>query len=462
MMKGYLTVFLSLSLSLLTGVILFLTQSAVRNGGKERLEGAADIGMNAVLGEYGIALLDRYGLLYLDASYLGQEPSAVNVESRLAYYMNKNLNPNSVNRGLWGKLYLQEAAIISIQTAAAGNGDSMKRQAAAYAGDCGIHRKEAQVTEYMETIETFAEQDVAEEWKCLMEELSGMELPRVKNKKGQWEEVPLGNPADSVFGLLGSDVLYLINADLSSVGTESIDLEEYISHRTFQALAAEETDEADEVLFLHYLFEKMGSYRRVRENAVLHCQLEYIVSGKGSDFENLEAVAETLMKWRFADNVSCAFSDSSLCGEALAVARELHAVQLKPEFEVPVMKSILYACAYLETIGDLKCLFSGGCVPVSKGKLQTGVLQVLSGSIMEISSGAAGLCYEQYLACMLMCLSEEEKNLRTMDIMEMDIRRLTKNPYFAMDWCLERFQAEILVKDSWGKEYRLTRTYGYY
>lgn len=460
MMKGYLTVFLSLSLSLLIGVILVLTQSAVRNGGKERLEGAMDIGMNAVLGEYGTALLDRYGLLYLDASYLGQKPSAANVESRLVYYINKNLNP--IKRGLWGKLYLQEAAVISFQTAVSGNGVSMKRQAAAYAEDCKIHRKEAQVTEYMEAVEALANKDAEEEWKDLMEELAGTELPLVMNQKGQWEEVPLGNPADSVFALLGSDILYLINADLDSVGTESIPTGEYISNRSFQASETEESGEADEELFLQYLFEKMGNYRRAREDAVLHCQLEYIVSGKGSDFENLEAVAETLMKWRFADNAACIFSDSFLCGEARAAARELYAVQLKPELEEPVARSLLYACAYLETVGDLKCLFSGGCVAFPKKRSQTGMAQVMSGSITEISSEAAGLCYEQYLSCMLLRLSEKEKNLRVMDIMEMDLRRLTNNPHFAMDWCLERLQAEILVKDGLGKEYRLTRTYGYY
>lgn len=460
MMKGYLTVFLALSLSLLSGVILVLTQSAVRNGGKERLEGAVDIGMNAVLGEYGTALFDRYELLYVDASYLEREPSVVNVESRLDYYVRKNLNP--LKRGLWGKLYLQEVTVTDFRTAAAGNGASVKKQAATYIGERGIQRKEAQVAECAETAEALAAFDAVEEWQTLMEELAGMELPRVKNKKGQWEEVPLGNPADSVFGLLLSDVLYLIKADLSAVGTESIEPAEYISHRGFRNLGTEETGKGDDILFLNYLFEKLGSYRLIREDSVLHCQLEYIVSGKGSDFENLEAVAEILMKWRFADNVSCAFADDSLYKAALDTARGLYAVQLKPEFEAPVAESLLYACAYLETIGDLKCLFSGGCVVLQKKGLQSGVAQVLSGSIPEMLSQTEGLCYEQYLACMLMRLPEEEKNLRAMDVMEMDLRRLTNNPYFAMDWCLESFQAEVSVKDGLGKEYRLKRAYGYY
>ena len=75
MMKGYLTVFLSLSLSLLAGFVLFLTEYAIRNAEKIRLECAADTAMNAVLSEYHIDLFD--------ASYLNKNPSITNVEERL-------------------------------------------------------------------------------------------------------------------------------------------------------------------------------------------------------------------------------------------------------------------------------------------------------------------------------------------------------------------------------------------
>lgn len=462
MMKGYLTVFLALSMSLLAGVILFLMGNAIRNGSKVRLEGAADTGMNAVLGEYGTALYDRYGLFYVDVSYLEQKPSVANLESRLTYYIGKNLCPGTEQRGFWGRMDLKETTAVSFRTAASGNGDSMKRQAAAYIRDNKIQREEVQIAEYMGVIDRLAQKDASGEWRTLMEQIAGMELPCILNEKGQWEEVALGNPADSVYGLLGSDILYLIRADLSSVGTESIRQQDYISSRPF--LNGEDRGElpADDEQFLSYLFEKMGNYRRVREDSVLRCQLEYIIAGKSSDFENLEWVAEELMDWRFADNVICAFSDGLLYEEARAAARELYAVALKPEFEEPVARSILYACAYLETISDMSCLFAGGCTALPKHHLQTRVDEVLSGGIPKRASGTEGICYEQYLACMLMRLPEKKKNLRAMDIMEMDLRRLTGNPFFAMDWCIERFRAEILAEDGLGREYRLERTYGYY
>ena len=49
-----------------------------------------------------------------------------------------------------------------------------------------------------------------------------------------------------------------------------------------------------------------------------------------------------------------------------------------------------------------------------------------------------------------------------MDIMEMDIRYLSGNPRFAMDWCVEKYTAEITALGGWNNVYSLKRTYGYY
>ena len=73
-----------------------------------------------------------------------------------------------------------------------------------------------------------------------------------------------------------------------------------------------------------------------------------------------------------------------------------------------------------------------------------------------------GLDYEQYLACMIMLLPEAERNMRTMDIMEMDIRSLTGNPCFSMDFCVEKYSAQIEATGMMRDSYTLTRTYGYY
>ena len=86
MMKGYLTVFLSLSLSILSGVILTLTALAIRNGQRLRMECIADISMNSALAEFEKTLHDRYELFYVDLSYQEMSQLEELVEAFLASY----------------------------------------------------------------------------------------------------------------------------------------------------------------------------------------------------------------------------------------------------------------------------------------------------------------------------------------------------------------------------------------
>lgn len=461
MMKGYLTVFLSLSLSILIGFVLLLVGFAVGSAEKVRMESATDAGMNSVLGEFHIGLHDRYGLIYIDASYLDKEPSVDNVAGRLDFYIREGLR-NQEGYAPWGEVRLTNLQITGFGTAAEGMGSSMKHQAVCYIQDKGIRGKESSAHEYISSIGDADTRDVLGEWGALQEQIAGMELPRILNEKGKWEEVPLGNPADAVFELTGSDILYLLGANEWQSGV-SIRPEDYISGRRISRMGNSPGRETDDLWFLSYLFAQMGRYHAPREDSLLQYQLEYIAQGRESDHENLKAVAERLLSWRFAKNVAYALENPSLCGEAWAMAGELHAVLLKPEFQEPVSRSILYACAYLESLAEVKCLMSGGQIHIEGDSFSMGVEQVATGGIPSAAaSEEGGIGYEEYLACMIAMLPEEVRNLRSMDIMEMDIRHISGNPHFFMDWCIERYTAEISARDSLGREYKLYRTYGYY
>lgn len=462
-MKGYLTVFLALSLSFMTGFILLLTGSAVKNAGKVRLECAVDTGMNAVLSEFHRELLERYGLIYIDASYLGNEPSIANVENRLKYYVEENTSELLGHENApWGALAIEETPVLSFETAAADMGASMRNQAVCYAEDCGLSGSEREVLGQMDEIRALEGANPMEYWIGIMEQLAGMELPVIQNEEGEWEEVPLSNPADWVFGLVGSDILYLAKVDAQYISPAKIELRRYISHRQRENLGGDGREYRDDrELFLSYLFDKMGYFGKTREDSLLSCQLEYLAHGKDSDLENMRSTAERLLKWRFADNASRALADGDLRAQALAAAEELLAVILKAEFKQPVAESILYACAFLESIGDVRSIYEGGAVPLRKSGHHMSVSHVLNGSFYQ-SGGGGGLTYGQYLAGMILLLDEERLNLRAMDIMEMDIRFGDGNENFRMDWCIERLQAQIKARGNGWDSYTLRRKYGYF
>ncbi len=463
MMKGYLTVFLALSLSTLTGFILFLTFCAIRNEEKIRFECAADTSMNAVLSEFHKELFEKYGLLYIDASYLGETASEENLEERLRFYIERNTEHILGRKnGPWGSLQTREVEITSFETAAAGMGLSMRSQAVTYVEDIGAVRKEALAVPYKDLFANIDACDPISGWSSVMGQINEIELPVILNEKNEWEEVPLSNPADWVYSLGGSDALYLAQVQTNAISPVSIDVGNLISHRSIQNVSVSDRHyKRDETLFLTYLFEKMGNYKELPKESILCCQLEYLAEGKQSDLENMAAVAERLLRWRFADNLNLALSDETLRGQAQAAANELLAVQLKSEFEKLVTESILYACAFLESVSDIKALFAGGEVPLQKGNHQMSVDAVLTGTVYG-KEGSSGLCYSQYLAGMLLLLNEEIQNLRAMDIMEMDIRFRRGSTGFCMDWCIERYEAFVTAGGSMPMPIQLRRQYGYF
>ncbi len=453
MMKGSITAFLALSLSILTGFVMFLTGSAVRNAEKIRMEGAMDLGMNSVLGEFHTGLHDRYGLLYIDLSYEAGNPSLDKLESRLDFFIRQNAKEEK--NSPWGRITPEQVSVRQITSAVFGDGNSMKYQAVCYMQDC--NRKEMQWGKEWSQVQALSGRDAGAEWSGLMGQIAGMELPRIQNEKGEWEEVSLDNPADAVFALTGSDLFYLAGMDGSSIGVGVIQADSYVSHRELQNTQYGEIKEADTELFVAYLHEKMGNYGKVRENSFLQYQLEYVAMGRPSDYENMQAVADWILQWCFARNVEYAMENDALWNEAFQTAEGLRAVTLKEAFKMPVAESMIYAIAYLESLAEMRCLFAGGGIALSKENFYISWEQMLSAHISRMPSHSEGLCYDDFVTAMIMQLSEKERNLRSMDIMEMDIRMNSGNPGFAMDFCAERIEAETEAGS-----YYLRRVYGYY
>ena len=87
--KGYLTVFLSLSITIILSLILALYQGARIGALRMKAECVSDISMNSVLAEYHRELFKQYDLLMVDTSYGTQHPSIINVQEHMQFYANK-------------------------------------------------------------------------------------------------------------------------------------------------------------------------------------------------------------------------------------------------------------------------------------------------------------------------------------------------------------------------------------
>ena len=471
--KAYLTVYLSLMLPLLLSFFFTFLYGAKKSAMKMQIECVADIGLNAVLSEYNRELFSQYDLLFVDMSYGGQKPSIHNTTARLRHYLLKNLNGFEE---VWGSreflnTSLEEAEILQYSLATDDGGEVMKRQIVDYYE----HTAEGILNDLLPEAKgldaDFWDADVSEERENNQRDIDSIDLPEIETETGEMEEVELGNPADVANRTRSGGILGLVLPDTGKISCRQVEVGQLASHRSLakgDGLSEEAkavSGSCSELLFHRYLFDKLGFYGQELEKGALAYQIEYLIAGKDSDWDNLEAVCNRILLGREAVNVAYIFTDSGKVAEAEAWAAGLTAVILTPELLEPVKISLLLAWAYVESLQDLRILLEGGKVPVQKTEAtwHTSLEDILhiKSSLRSINN-PSGLEYKEYLSGLLFTVSDNTKTFRTMDVMEMDIRRTEGNHFFRMDGCTDCILAKMSTSNGLGIEVNLERRYGYY
>ena len=112
-----------------------------------------------------------------------------------------------------------------------------------------------------------------------------------------------------------------------------------------------------------------------------------------------------------------------------------------------VQIGILLAWSYIESILDLRCLLSGGKIPLVKqtsewkSDISLGE-EVLVEKKEKTDSQDKGLSYREYLQLLLLLVGEEVLTYRAMDVIEQNIR--LQQPRFRFDHQLYGMQMEGL------------------
>lgn len=478
MRKGYITVFLSLSLTLILSLVFTVIEGARISAIRMKFECVSDIGMNSVLAEYHRELLSQYDLLFVDTSYGNNTPTIANTEGHLKNYMQKNLQCERAG-GIWQTrdfldMWVNSVEITEYSIASDEDGAVLKRQITDYMADYPVGSLLEKITGNINQIEQYQleTRDVAKERASYEARIAEIELPKEEVEEGVYEEIPLNNPADIANGTRSIGVLNLVIDEIGSISTTKVSLDQYISRRSCMQgtgmckEAARVSGEPDNILFLAYLFEKCGYYGEEKETSLLKYQIEYLIAGQDTDWQNLEQVAKRLLRWREAANVLYILSDSAKIAEAETMALALTAVMLCPELAEPVKYTILFAWAYVESLQDVKTLLEGGRVPIYKtaADWKTGINSIKSvkESLTNTGDNGRGLNYKEYLEVMLFLTNDHDRTFRVMDLMEMDIRKTPGNGNFRMDGCFDTYKARLSVASGFGYNYEMERQYGFY
>lgn len=344
--KGEITVFLSLSFTLLLSFIFGILESAVIQGSKNLSRIDTDRAIYSVFGEYHQELMEQYHVLGIDLGYRTGNYEEENLIQRLHYY-----NSGSTDHQIKGIQYLTDQS-----------GQAFREQVLAYMEQrygMDLVKKFTGTTEKWEQTET-EESDMekkTDEMTDAMERVNdSLDASGSQTEGEDVEEGPSLPDEENPFRIMQKikkeGILSVVIPKGKKVSEKSVDLSGQASKRTLKKgygtfptrKGLDQTTE--KLLYNEYLLKTFGyAFRQDSERSegtdesgekewqsdrsdALAYELEYILQGKGSDKENLESVLFRLFLLRISGNYGCLAKDMGRVAEAEALAVTISALLL--------------------------------------------------------------------------------------------------------------------------------------
>lgn len=474
--NGYLTVFLTLILTVMLSFSMTLIVSAGENTRRFAAECVTDIGMNSILAEYHRELLEQYNVFFTDISYGTQVIAYENMTEHLKNYINHNLQGDDLfMQGVYGNLIHMELDNIAVNGALSAceeGGISLRRQAVdAIKQDVGITYLE-KTGEWLATLQSSGIMDInllekQKEAEKKVVELTGKKMGTLFEEEEQ---------EDSAVTFYEAGILNLV-ADREELSAREITLSQYASHRVhFESggLSVPESyadDFWDELFFHEYLMSYTGHYGEENSGSTyekkfgLEYETEYLLAGKAKDIDNLKAVAGQILAIRGGANLIALMQDEGKKQYVQILAFSMASLLGIPEAEEVLEELLKIIWAMAEALYDVTMLLQGGRIPVIKqpGEWHYSMENALNFVRPETGQTKItdGLSYEDYLRILLCFHGKEELTMRMADVMEMNIRNTPGNENFCMDGCFEAFRVQIVYRGERDKKYTIDRTYGY-
>ncbi len=449
-MDGSITLFLALILTLVFSFFFSLLEAA-------RVQGLSQIARRGILlkiesafGEYQTELWKDYHMLFLDGGNYDGELDLALLEGR--WMDDAALQKKGAG---FFELSLRSLEITEYSLATDQKGAAFEKQACQAIQEQLVSGAAELLKQKLGAGEKIAKEgeELDEKWESAKDAM--VQAEDLKEESTNLQEVPEMNPQDpvpdqtnlpdnpieSVDLLKKSAILAVVVENPSEISNKCISLSNTLSHRDISVgnQGVSENGVLDKLWFLQYLDTyfscKTGVGKLGSSEHALDYELEYCVSGKSSDQENLEKAVHKLLLVREAGNFTTILQD----GKKRALAMEIATAAVGFTGIVPLIQAvqigILLAWSYLESILDVRCLLSGGSVALVKSvtdwKSDVSLGEEGLKQQKEEEGQDEGLNYREYLQLLLLLVQEESLVCRAMDVMEQNIR--LKKPAFRMD-----------------------------
>jgi len=448
MKKGSITPFCAMSLMIIASLLFALLESA-RIYGLDCYAGMkVETGIDSVCGEYQPFLWKQYGLLFLDGAYGAEYFSMNYVTERLEHYLKENCDTSGWVQEKFGldlfRLAPEEVQLKGYSLATDAEGDIFLK----YVAEREKERLPIGVAE--DLYEQYKKgQDLEKQYGGVEESirkaqqvLSEVELEWLQKQEelGEADAAEYAKPDTSVLEsalksarqVQSSGTLNMVFSDLTEISLTSIPQSANLQARKKlegNLCLSESVSWYEKLLVLNYVEETFSSYTNVKKDHFLNYEVEYVICGKSTDWENLDGALNRILAIREAANVAYLLQDK----EKMALAEGLAGLVGLMAGENPgvvkvIQAGIIGAWAYMESVLDVRELVAGGCIPLIKQEEEWTTeitnLFVVFNKDARAKACAYGLSYEEYLKQILFVQANSRLAYRMMEVMEIGMRQV--------------------------------------
>lgn len=238
--------------------------------------------------------------------------------------------------------------------------------------------------------------------------------------------------------VISSGALSLIVEDVNDISNAAIDFTDLPSSLEEKGINSTIEKIKNKAVFTKYISLYFGNYIKEpqygNEDTALKYEMEYIISGKTSDKENLEATLEKMLVLRNTVNAVYIIRDSAKMAELESIAISA-ATAIGVPFASTVIKAVLIeAWALTEAIIDVRALVRGEKIQLLKtSENWKSSLENLGNYDLD-KGDETGLEYKEYAELLLVCTDSHKVIYRTMDLIQVNMQK-RYNSNFKMSEC---------------------------
>jgi len=431
--KGQITVFLSLILLLLLSLVFTCLESARSEGLQLRAELAAGAALQSVFAQYDRNLWNHYGLLFFAGRNLNE------IQTIAEEYGKENCGGGTLLAGDWLALDLQSVQIDSAVTATEQEGTVFRRAVCDYMEAAGL-------VETVKKLFNGLSSDDSEELSIsdMLEKASGLEqsIEDTEALLPEGETQERDKEAEGVVKSLlkclrkwkQKGFLNVVAENADQVSSKNYKTDGFPSKiassaKTVKHCTLPEESGVEKLLFYEYLIRHLDEYITSEGK---NCQVEYVITGKSSDRDSLNAVVKRLLAIRYGIDLVWLSTNQTKRSEARTLAIAATGWTANPAITETCLSVILMIWALGEAISDVKTLMEGKRLPLIKTECSVHLTD-LAADAQKTKDSQSGLSYEDYLRILLITQGKKTTAYRAMDMIQLQIREA--EPAFAFLNC---------------------------